>query len=178
MKIVIIRHGKVDMEWERYYDSVSFDKACSTYDIRPIRLSDTRYENKNTHKIYTSYLSRTNETACMLFGDNVFYKSELFNEVPLRSFIDTKRNLPLIVWNVIGRLQWLFDNRRQIETRSQTIERAEKAIDMLEKENTDCIVVTHACFANTFFKQLRKRGYRIDKRTFRMNNLERVTAYK
>ena len=57
-------------------------------------------------------------------------------------------------------------------------ERKRKAIDMLEKENADCIVVTHACFANTFTKQLKKRGYKIDKRKFRMNNLERVTAYK
>ncbi|HCW52745.1 MAG TPA: hypothetical protein DG753_03180 [Clostridium sp.] len=96
----------------------------------------------------------------------------------MRSFTDTKMVLPLIVWNVIGRLQWLFDNKRQTETRSQTIDRAEKAIDMLEKENDDCIVVTHACFANIFTKQLRKRGYKIDKRKFRMNNLEKITAYK
>lgn len=178
MKIVIIRHGKVDMEWDRYYDSVSFDKACSIYDISPIRLSNTRYENKNNDKIYISGLSRTSETARMLFGDNDFYKSELLNEVPLRSFTDTIRKLPLIIWNVIGRLQWLFNNKRQPETRSQTIDRAEKAISMLEKENADCIVVTHACFANTFTKQLKKRGNKIDKRKFRMNNLERVTAYK
>lgn len=178
MKIVIIRHGEVDMKWGKSYDSISFDNACSNYDSSPIKASEIRYENKNNDKIYISGLSRTNETAHMLFGDNDFYKSELLNEVPLRSFTDTMRKLPLIIWNVIGRLQWLFDNKRQPETRSQTINRAKRAIDMLEKENADCIVVTHACFANTFTEQLKKRGYKIDKRKFRMKNLERVTAYK
>lgn len=178
MKIHIIRHGVVDMKWEKHYDSASFDKACSTYDTSSIKPSDIRYKDFNNEKIYISGLSRTRETALMLFGNRTFYKSELFNEVPLRSFKDTKRMIHLIVWKVIGRMQWILGNERQIESRMQTIERANKAIDMLEQENADCYVVTHACFANTFINELKRRGYKISKNTFRMNNLERIIAYK
>lgn len=178
MKIHIIRHGEVDMTWKKYYNSVSFDKACSTYDISTIKLSDIKYKNTNNEKIYISGLSRTNETALMIFGNKTFYKSELFNEVPLKSFMDTKSNLPLTVWNVIGRIQWLIGSKRQIETKLKTIKRANKAINMLEQENKDCYVVTHGFFAKILIKQLIKRGFKINKKTLMMNNLDEIIAYK
>lgn len=36
MKITIIRHGKVDMTWDKKYNSAAYDSACAQYDQSPI----------------------------------------------------------------------------------------------------------------------------------------------
>lgn len=42
-------------------------------------------------RIYISELSRTRDTAEILFPDRDYIASELINEVPLRSSFDTKK---------------------------------------------------------------------------------------
>lgn len=178
MKIVLIRHAEVSMKWEKSYNTVTFDEACRNYDISPIKQINKKCADRTRHKIYISELSRTRETALQLFGDDIFYKSELFNEVPLKSFMDIKRNLPLIIWNIMGRMQWLAGTKRQNEVKRQTVERARKAALMLEQENVDCYVVTHGFFMRTLLQELVKRGFKINKKKFKVNNLEEIIAYK
>lgn len=178
MKIVIIRHGEVNMNWEKSYDTVTFDEACKNYDISSIKLIDKKIEMGTKHKIYISKLSRTRETALQLFGDKVFFESELFNEVPLKSFINTKKKLPLTVWNVMGRIQWMIGNKRQAEIKKQTVKRAKQAVLMLEQDNMDCYIVTHGFFVRTLLHELVERGFKINKNKIRFNNLEEITAYK
>lgn len=36
MKVIIIRHGKVDFQWQKRYTSTEFDKACAEYDAAPL----------------------------------------------------------------------------------------------------------------------------------------------
>lgn len=38
----------------------------------------------------------------------------LINEVPLKSSFDTKMNVPLWFWNLVGRLQWFINCRKQL----------------------------------------------------------------
>lgn len=172
MKIVVIRHAKVNMKWERRYNSVGFDEACKKYDNSPIDTIDKKYNVEGNSIIYISGLSRTRETALKLFGKKKFYKSELLNEVPIRSYKDTNKKIPLAIWNVMGRVQWFLDNARQIETRAQTRKRAEKAASMIEKNNKDCYIVTHGMFMRTFLHELEKRGFTINKRRIIVDNLE------
>lgn len=116
LEIIIIRHEKVDMIWDKTYSSITYDKACDKYDNSPI-ISDmqSNYEVDIQKKIYISELIRTYETAIKLFGEADFIKTPLINEVPIKSFKATKRIYPLWVWNVLGRLQWLMNNKRQTE---------------------------------------------------------------
>lgn len=181
MKIVIIRHGKVDMEWKAKYDSVGFDEACRNYDTSPIKSIDGESELINKYKgykVYISELPRTEETAKQLFGEGIFNKSGLFNEVAIKSFKDTKRKLSTLLWNVMGRAQWMVNSKRQPETITDTMERARKAIMMLEKENKDCCVISHGCFMRVFLLELRRRGYHIKNIGIIINNLEEFIAYK
>ena len=36
MKVVLIRHGKVNYRWKSLYTSYQFDEACRQYDKAPI----------------------------------------------------------------------------------------------------------------------------------------------
>ena len=177
MEIVIIRHAKVNMTWEKAYDSKGFDSACSEYDTKEISNVTEKISNKNV--VYISSLPRTYETACKLFDSEDFYKTSLINEVPLRSFKDTNKKYPLWVWNIVGRLQWMFNNKRQIETRNETIVRAHNAIDIIESNNKDCFVITHGFYMMTLIKELRHRGYKIQKKHGAgIANLEKIIASK
>lgn len=180
MKIVMIRHGKVDMIWGKKYTSMGYDSACEQYNISDIVPIAERLTNVNSNKIiYISELLRTYETACQLFIRTDFYKTNLFNEVPLKSYKDSTKSYPLFVWHIIGRLQWLFNNHRQLETREQTILRARKAIKLLEEKNKDCFVVTHGFYMKTLLNELKEKGYRIKKtKKFWVSNLDRIVAYK
>lgn len=134
MKIVIIRHAKVNMEWEKRYDSALYDLACKKYDTSDIvPISEIISSGNSVCMIYISELSRSYKTAYKLFGRTDFCRTSLINEVPLRSFKDTKKKYPLWIWDFIGRLQWLFNNKRQPETR-------------------------------TLIKELRSKGYKIENR--------------
>ena len=33
MRIIVIRHEKVDMSWDRKYNSSAYDVACERYDL-------------------------------------------------------------------------------------------------------------------------------------------------
>lgn len=180
MKIVIIRHEKVDMAWDKSYDSVSYDLACCAYDRCSIQARGRQLPDiDNTRVIYVSELSRTYETACRLFGKREFRKTSLINEVPLRSFTDTTRKYPLWFWNFMGRLQWLLQNERQAEGKKDTLLRAAKMTSLLEKRNEDCTVITHGFYMLSFIRVLKKRGYKIKRDSrFGMKNLERMVAVK
>lgn len=180
MKITIIRHEKVDMLWNKKYNSTTYDLACDEYDRRPIIFSTKEYfKADNTKAIYISELSRTHETACRIFEKKNFHKTAFLNEVPLKSFKDTDKMYPLWLWNFTGRLQWLLQSKRQVESKKATIIRAGKMIDLLEKQRQDCYLITHGFYMRTLIKELKKQGYKIKKNhIFGIANLDMVIAAK
>lgn len=180
MEIEMIRHGKVDMIWRKKYTSMEYDSDCKQYNLSNIVPLTEKFTDGATDKmIYISELSRTYETARQLFRRTDFYKTKLFNEVPVKSYKNSTKVHSLFMWNVIGRLQWLFNNDRQMETRKQTILRARKAIHLLEEKNKDCFVVTHGFYMRVLLKELKRKEYKIKKtKKLRISNLDRIIAYK
>ena len=115
----------------------------------------------------------------MLFPDMGFYEMPELGEVPLKSFTDTEKQFPLWIWNVLGRLQWYAERTRQPETRNSTIQRANKVIELCEREKEDCILITHGFFMRTLFKVLKKRGYSLSGSSqLEVKNLQIVWAEK
>ena len=72
-----------------------FDSECRKYDLSPIRNVTYSIPQTAYQKIYVSELSRSKDTAKILFPDEEFFESRLINEVPLKSSFDTKMNVPL-----------------------------------------------------------------------------------
>ena len=176
MRVAIIRHGKVDFQWKKWSTSKQFDEDCIMYDeapIFPLSSDGTWVGYKN---IYISSLRRSRETANLLFGEKDFIATKLIDEVPLCAGITSSKKLPLIFWNVLGRLQWFFNIHSQKECRRDTTYRAEQFIEMIIKGETDCIIVTHGFFMHILLNQMKKKSFQISHTRLNYSNGECVIA--
>lgn len=178
MRITIIRHGKVDMYWQKRYTSKEYDEACQAYDLAPIEPICRQQTKGRAEVIYVSTLSRSRQTAELLFGEQAFVETKLLNEVPLRSFGDCRSSLPLWIWNVGGRLQWLWQSKRQQEGRVATRKRARRLVHGLLKKNKDCILVTHGFYMRVLIKELTRQGFTVAKNEKGYANLAQIVATK
>ena len=179
LQIQVIRHGKVNMEWPHRCTSIQFDAACQAYDAADLIPIQKRLTNDDNVPIYVSDLKRSQETAVQLFGHVSLQEMMQLGEVPLRSAFDTTIKLPLWVWNVSGRVQWFLNRKRQVESRKETIKRADDVIRILERDGRDCILITHGFFMKTLIKRMKVHGYEIrGNQKLGFENLQTVTAYK
>lgn len=179
MRITVIRHGKVNMKWPKRCSSEDFDKACAEYDRSDLEYTDMVPLEKQAGKVYVSKLSRSVNTAKVLFPDKEYGEMPEIGEVPLRSFMDAKKRLPLWIWNVLGRVQWYIGSKRQPEKREDTIRRANKVIDLCEGEEGNCTLVTHGFFMHTLNKVLKNRGYSLaGNNQLEIKNLQIIIAEK
>ena len=178
MKAVIIRHAEVNFCWSRRCTSERFDSECRKYDHAPIRNVTYRIPQLVYQRIYVSELSRSQDTAKLLFPDGTYFDSRLINEVPLKSGFDTQFNLPLWFWNLAGRLQWLINCPRQVEGNRQTKERAKEFIELVSKDNMDVAVVTHGFYMHILLREMKEAGFRMVNSSVKFKNGEYVIAEK
>jgi len=177
LKITIIRHEKVDFRWRRLYRLDGIVRAFRDYDECAVIGRDV-FRIDTDAPVYISDMRRTLDSAVKIFGNREFIRSPLFNEVPIQPFTSANFPIPTVIWAFLGRLLWFFKNTRQIEPRTQTRERAERAIDLLESDGRDCYVVSHAFFMHTLFRALRFRGYEGKFGLIRIRNLQRFDFEK
>ncbi len=173
-----MRHTEVDFAWSVRCSSGEFDLECGAYDSSPIKGTVRRKSRARYERIYISELSRSRDTAEIVFPDEDYIRSGLINEVPLRSSFDTRRKVPLWFWNVSGRFQWFINSSRQAEGHRQTIERARRFVEMICKENADCAVITHGFFMHTLIKEMKRAGFKTNHSSVKYKNGEYVTAEK
>ena len=178
MKIIMIRHAKVDMEWEKSYDSDGWNQANVAYNESPIKEIKEHLKNDD-FKVYISSLPRTRATANGLLGERELIETPLLNEVPNRAFTDTGRKLPKWMWVMCGRMQWFLNSKRQWETKKMTRARAEELVRMIIEKDEDCVLVTHEFYLYTLKGILSKHGFVIKRGGMgRIKNLERIRATK
>ena len=178
MRVVIIRHAEVDFCWSRRCTSEKFDLECRKYDLSPIKNVTYDILQAAYQKIYVSKLSRSQDTAKVLFPNGEYFESGLINEVPLKSSINSKISMPLWFWNLSGRLQWLINCRRQAEGRRQTRKRAKRFVELIKNDDMDVAVVTHGFYMHTLLKEMRKAGFRMMGSSLKFKNGEYVVAEK
>lgn len=176
MKILLIRHAKVDFNWRKWSSASQFDEDCEGYDMAPVLPVSSSVPDDTISRIYISSLRRTGDTARQIFGDKEYIASDLIDEVPLSSSIGLKNKMPLSFWNITGRLQWWFNSRKQKEGRKETFLRAALFIDTVEAKKEDCAVVTHGFFMHTLISVLKKRGFHIGNTSLHYANCECIVA--
>ena len=111
-----------------------------------------------------------------MVGDRKLTATALINEVPERSGFDTGLKLPRFLQSGVSRAQWLFNARRQPETRIETRRRAEKFVEHLIRENEDCVVFTHGFFMITLLQVMKERGFCVDHTKLAYGNGECVVC--
>ena len=124
MIAAVIRHAKVDIEWEFWQTSKEYDQGCADYDTAPVLPVEVHLPDADFKTIYVSDLSRTAATARQVVGDRELTATALINEVPEKSGFDTELKLPGMLWSGISRIQWFLCSRRQPESRKETERRA------------------------------------------------------
>ncbi len=177
MIVTVIRHGKVNHTWKKWCTSSGFDEQCRLYDSAPIEKM-ARDKERHVSKVYISTLDRSLQTAKMLLGDMEFCTTGQINEVPLRSAFDTGLKFPLWFWNIAGRVQWLCNSGRQLETRRQTRKRADSFVQDLLKADEDCTLVTHGFFMHTLISVMEQYGFKADKAGLQYKNGEAIVLVK
>jgi broad specificity phosphatase PhoE len=157
MRVILVRHARVLVEWKKRYSSAAYDGENAHYDRASIGSLDPM--DFGVRKVYISRLSRSAATAAFIVGASQPEVTDLLDEVPIRSFKDTGRELPTWLWNLGATLQWLRGSRRQREAHSQTRERASAFLDLLESRGEDCVVVGHGIHFFVLMKLMKGRGY-------------------
>ncbi len=158
MKIYLMRHFKVNFSWKKMYNSADFDIAYNAYDNSLIIPKNIGL-NISFKNLYISHLSRTNETFKSLRLTSTPVKTDLLNEVPLKSFTKLPFKIPTTLWFVIGRIQWYFNISRQIEGKRKTNLRIKEFLALIEKEKQDCLIIGHGFYFAQMRIILKKNGY-------------------
>jgi broad specificity phosphatase PhoE len=130
------------------------------YDVYPVNPNEVNINSNDWELCYSSTLSRAKTTAKTIYNGKIV-ETPLIVEVPLSAFIKTNARLHYMVWQIIGRVAWLFSLKSQKETRPQTIVRINEFIKILEKlEEKNILIVSHGFFMKVFVNQLKKIGFK------------------
>ena len=178
MKLLLIRHGRSSMEWEKRYTPAEYNDACEQYDKAGILPAGHPQETGDYERIYVSTLTRAIQTAEQMFPSappSMIVQTHLLDEVPMTAFTDTDRSYPRWVYDVMGRIQWR-EGKRQKETREETRRRADELIRLLEEKNENAILISHGFFLRVLIGQIKSRKrYEIYRSgTFVISPLEKI----
>jgi len=176
MKVLLIRHFKVDFEWKKKCNYQEFLEDLKNYDIRNI--TDTKELNYSIKTVYISTLSRSAETAKFLTGEKNIIKTELINEIDFKGKSKNTKILNEKTWHIKALMKWRFNSKNQNETYKDTLQRVYKFLEIIETKNEDCIVVSHGMFLYVLMKTMLKKRYISNSKTKLFKNGEVVELSK
>lgn len=161
MIIGLIRHFKVDYIPEKvFFTADEFSKALENYEASPVIRKKILLKVDEWDICYCSTIPRAVETAQTIYESKIFF-SDLIVEVPVAPFTKKNIKLPSFIWHLGGRIAWQNNHSSQPETRSETLTRIEKFLNLISGNNQrNILVVTHGFFMRVFTEELLKRGYK------------------
>ncbi len=168
MKVILIRHFKVDHPWKNSCSYQEFLEDIATYNIKPV--IEPKELDFPAEKVYISTLPRTEATAKFLKGNKTIIKTALIDEVDFSGRSRIKFSLSNSLWYLIAALKWQFNSRRVNETIRHTRNRAAEFLKLIEEKNEDCIVVSHGMFLLVLMNLMTNKGYSGGVKTNRLAN--------
>lgn len=132
----------------------------SGYDIYPVKPNKITIDSSEWDICYASTLSRAKTTAETIYDGQIII-TPLIVEVPLVAFIKTNTRLHYMIWQIIGRIAWLFSSKSQPEVKPQTLSRINQFIEMIENSgHQNILIVSHGFFMKILFKELKRHGFK------------------
>ena len=168
-QILLIRHGKVDIDDTLKLDAQRLKKWVEMYDKAPIA-SDSLPEDKtvmaakDADVVVTSTLRRTIDSAALL-GVEIKYKSMLFNEVSIPEVNLPWLKLKAKTWLVLLRLMMLFGFGKKDTSLKISKLKAKKAaayLNRLSKADEKVALVGHGGMNWLIGKALVKKGWKLE----------------
>jgi broad specificity phosphatase PhoE len=159
MIVTLMRHYKVSHHWMATYNPKDFACALKEYDNGDV--TDQHVQLPMSYeKVLISSLKRTYQTMKYVLGDGAHEATPLLDEVQIAPFTDRPRQFSVNLLNLKARTQWLFNNKRQPETRTMTIKRANDFIDRYLRENLSYLIIAHGFFLRILSREMKKRGFK------------------
>ena len=164
MEIVLLRHGKPDVDLTGNFNAVKLKQLVVDYleasikDSAPVELKN----QFNSHYVVCSNLERSIQSANKIGFDKINYSDVLFSETNLPHFDRSLFTLPASMWVIMLRLFWLFGFSKNGESLTQAKLRSRRATSKLIKiaeENNKVILVGHGLMNRLIANNLRQLGW-------------------
>ncbi len=174
---MIICVGSPAHSTEGMYSSAEFDAAM-------VRLQNSESVSPVEHKINAASrptligeggLARS--TAEQVLLPTHIQIEPLLNEIPVRSYYDGEKPLPLQKWLKKAARQRKASDPRQPESRAEVIARADRLIEKLEAEYPNALMITYPLFLSELLDRFRVHNYVVQRSgLFRAEPLEKIVV--
>lgn len=159
MKIGLVRHFKVDLKRDSFMTSEKYNEYMSKYEETGI-IPNELVVDQNWNKCYCSSMQRAITTAKTIYHGDVIITDRLV-EISFAARINTRLPLPYYFWTFINRIAWFRDHISQPEGRTKTLKRIDEIInEILEQEDKNILIVSHAGALYEIRKILRRKGFK------------------
>lgn len=170
-KIVILRHGEVDIKNNEYITSKEFSDWIIQYNDSNIKTDflekeKIKYLFNKTDIFICSSLKRSIQSIELL-NKKPYEINAIFNEAPLPDFNGKFLKLNPKIWLVLFRLLWLFGYSKNCESYSETKQRAKEAVIRLtdlSKQHKNVILIGHGVMNKLIQKELISNNWRETKK--------------
>ena len=161
MIVGLVRHFPVDFKLDNWSNSSTFNQNMEAYNSEDIIPITPDHDFKQWDYCFTSTMKRALETS-KIIGTNTCVKTDLLREVPLRAGFRTGFKIPVFLWALIARLQWLLKTGPQPENSKMSLARARKFIQqhcLSTSQSARILVITHGFFMICLRRELLKLGF-------------------
>jgi broad specificity phosphatase PhoE len=133
-------------EWRQRYDSAGVTPGL-------IDVGGTAWQ-----KCFSSDLKRAYTTAQAAHAGEIT-QTPLLREIEVHPFRTGQLSLPVWVWRWMVRMAWLTSHESQRTARDDFRQRVQAVADMLDAEQSDTLVVSHAGMMMYLRRELIRRGF-------------------
>lgn len=164
MEIVLLRHGKPEIELKGNLNATEFKQLVLKYEQSGIQDFPPGALNNHFKFYYVvcSNLERSLQSAKILGFKQIHITEDLFAETNIPHFDQGLFKMPVIVWLISLRIMWIFGFNKNGESFSQAKKRSKQAarkLIMLSQENEKIIVVGHGLINKLIGRQLQINGW-------------------
>ncbi|MBU3144037.1 histidine phosphatase family protein [Clostridium sp. CF012] len=162
MRIGLIRHFKVDLKKSQFMTSKQFNEYMEKYNVSDVIPNEVVIDDE-WDKCYCSSISRAIITAKTIYHGETIITDKLV-EISSAAFMNIKIPISYYLWAILGRFAWNRNHRSQPEGRKTTLKRINEILDtILDDENENILIVSHAGTLYEIRKILSKRGFKGEK---------------
>jgi len=133
-------------EWKRRYD-------CAGAHCEAVTLAAA-----NWARCYSSDLKRAYVTAQALYPGEIV-QTPLLREPEVAQFETGELLLPIWLWRLMLGLSWMTGHRSQRSSRDDFLRRVHAVAELIESDDTDVLLVSHAGMMAYLRKELLRRGF-------------------
>ncbi len=167
MKIVLMRHGKVDYPPLTIISAATFLNWVKEYDVTGLDRSSIPTDKAidivaKTKAVVCSALIRSHDSANKLGVKNVTYSDSIFNEAGMPSANWKFPPLSVRIWAILFRLFWLVGYSKNSESLNEAQVRAKNAIEKLNELasiHDSVVFIGHGIFNRMLANRLLEAGW-------------------